>query len=50
MFKSYLYFNYVSYLLTIVLNLNQIIEPGLIRSNHIEPWPKIFPIQLPVRF
>ena len=56
MFKSYLYFNYVSYLLTLFLNLytksilNQIIEPGLTRSNHIKPWPKQIPVQFPVRF
>ena len=39
MFEIHLYFNYVSYLLTLLLDLctknilNQIIEPGLTRSN-----------------
>ena len=43
MFEIYLYFNYVSYLITLLKNvytkniLNQSIELGLTQSNHIEP-------------
>ena len=42
MFISYLYFNYVSYLLTLLLHLyaksilNKIIEPDLTWLNHIK--------------